>query len=109
MRQWGGSSSYYPSRGRKPWWPEGRAAGVWDSRGRDDLRGKARDRGIAVRERVGFPQVRELVSVRAGVSVENAADRIVTGDVGVKALMIVAGFWGGGLQVWGWEVGPVDV
>jgi len=69
---------------------------------RDERRGI---RVCAITEHVSFPQVGELVCVSARVSVENAPDRIVTGDVRVKACIIVGGFRGGGTRsgdgVWG--------
>jgi len=53
-------------------------------------------RVFAVTECVGFPRVREHVCVSVGVSVENAPDRIITGDVWVKTCISVADFRGGG-------------
>jgi len=56
-------------------------------------------------KRAGFPRVRELVCVGVGVSVENAPDRIIAGDVWMKALIVVAnlreGSTGPGGRGWG--------
>jgi len=64
-----------------------------------DERGEIRV--FAITEGVGFPPVRELVCVSAGVSVENAPDKIITGDIRVKACIIVAALRGGGTGLGG--------
>lgn len=56
-------------------------------------------RGIgvfAITELVGFPRVRELVCISAGLSVENAPDGIIAGDVRVEARTVAANFRRGG-------------
>jgi len=66
---------------------------------RDERRGM---RVLAITERVGFPRVRELVCISAGVSVDNAPDRIILGDVRVEARITVADLPGG---AWGLGAG----
>jgi len=60
---------------------------------------------LAITERVGFPRVRELVCISAGVCVESSPDGIITGDVRVKAPIVAVHFRGGGMgpggQKWG--------
>jgi len=73
---------------------------------RDERRGM---RVLAIMERVGFQRVRELVCISAGVSVENALDRIILGDVRVEARITVADLRGGGHGAWEQEVGPLGV
>jgi len=65
-------------------------------------------RVLAISDRVGFPRVREHVCLSAGVSVENAADTIIMGDIRVKASVIVADHRGGH-GAWGQEVGSRGV